>query len=217
MSEREALFAALLRLREAAVAIEAGLASWAGDEKAHELSDEASDTLREGGERCPEMDAWGLRCDLKKGHPGLHEAWTVDDCRLAFGKTVKTNADHGMRNPQMAAVDKVIGLLPDYDAALTVRENAALDIIGDVQQLLRDGTAVVTVRFEISREQWEQAPGRQVTGWCKRVEHRQPVGRVVAVVEYEATEGLAARPLSGMTKGLLSASVPTNGENGADL
>ncbi len=95
-------------------------------------------------------------------------------------------------SPLLAAaadVDRLTSVLPD--GAPTYREETAEHLADHIHQYLRDSNAIITLRIDgLTRQEWDDADGRLLTGWRKRREHRHPDSRqLIAVVEYDTDEG----------------------------
>lgn len=70
-----------------------------------------------------------------------------------------------------------------------VREHACEVLVDLLQEYVRDGIGVPTLRLEgLTRDEFDEIEARRINGWRKREEIRSN-GRLVAAVEFETDEG----------------------------
>lgn len=94
----------------------------------------------------------------------------------------------------LASVDAVIAVLPSGERLPTFREDAADELVEAIHEHLRDGSHVIEMRVEgLTRVEWDEKPGRHITGWSKRQEFRAHGGGLVAALIWETDEGWDGR------------------------
>lgn len=94
---------------------------------------------------------------------------------------------------QLAAVDTVVAALPN--GARTMRDDVADDLIELIETHVRRGTAIAELRLDmLTRDDWADAEGREITGWRKRREWRHPDSHgLVGAVDFETDDDIFGR------------------------
>lgn len=92
-----------------------------------------------------------------------------------------------------SAVDAVVAVLPT--GARTMRDDVADDMIEMIETHVRRGQAIPELRLDmLSRDDWADADGREITAWRKRREHRHPdTGALVGAVDFETDDDIWGR------------------------
>lgn len=90
----------------------------------------------------------------------------------------------------LEAVDAVVAVLPT--GARTMRDDIADDLIELIETHVRRGQAIPELRLDmLSRDDWADGDGREITAWKKRREYRHPdTGALVGAVDLETDESI---------------------------
>jgi hypothetical protein len=100
----------------------------------------------------------------------------------------------GRHSVHVDRVDAVTATIHALEQPQPIRHEASDLLVDLIHEHLRDSTCVVSLRVEgLTRDEWEQADGRQINGWKKRREIRSATGALIAAVDLETDEDFWGR------------------------